>query len=322
MDKVSVIVPVYKVEGYLRRTVDSLLGQTHEDVEVILIDDGSPDGSGAICDEYAAKDARVVVIHQENAGVSAARNTGLDAATGNWIGFCDGDDWFEPDMLEKLLACAQREQADYVICNYKIAADGRPDVISGSIDGLHSGCDPRLIIAVGPIASCSHLIRVELFDRAGVRYPVGVRQYEELPVIPVLAKYAQRIGVVQEPLYNYYQRGDGSSASNIGAGSSENFRIAHGQMVASLGADYEKEAEYHAIYALLYGELLRLCKQKASASEIRKTIKCFEERYPDYRANPYIAQMGRAKGVFLMFAHLKWVGGLRLLAWVHGRIVG
>ncbi len=322
MDKVSIIVPVYRVESYLPRTVDSLLGQTHENVEVILVDDGSPDGCGGICDEYALRDGRVVVIHQENAGVSAARNAGLDAAGGDWVAFCDGDDWFEPDMVEKLLVCAKEEQADYVICNYKIAADGHPDVVSGSVDGLHSGCDPRLIIAVGPIASWSHLIRADLFDRAGVRYPVGVGQYEELPVIPVLAKHAQRIGVVQEPLYNYYQRGDGSSASNAGAQTAKNFRIAHGQMVAALGADYEKEAEYHAIYALLYGEVLRLCKQKATAAAVGQAVSEFEKEFPGYRANPYLKQMGRAKGLFLQLAHLRWVAALRLLAWVHSRIVG
>ena len=87
MEQVTVIVPVYKVEKYLRRTVDALLGQTYENIQIILVDDGSPDGSGAICDEYAKKDGRVLALHQKNAGVSAARNAGLDAATGDWVAF-------------------------------------------------------------------------------------------------------------------------------------------------------------------------------------------------------------------------------------------
>ena len=184
MDKVSIIVPVYRVENYLRRAVDALLGQTYTNVEVILVDDGSPDGSGGICDSY--QDPRVRVLHQKNGGVSAARNAGLAVAEGDWIAFCDGDDWFAPNMVESMLSCAQKEQADLVICDYQIVADGRPGVVCHSVEGLESGCDARLVIATGPISSCTHLVKKALFDRAGVGYPVGVRQYEELPVMPVL----------------------------------------------------------------------------------------------------------------------------------------
>ena len=321
MEKVSIIVPVYRVERYLRRTVESLLGQTHKAMEVILVDDGSPDGSGALCDVLAGEDGRVTVLHQENAGVSAARNAGIEAATGDWVGFCDGDDWFAPDFVEKLLACAQKEQADFVVCDYQIVADDRPPVVSGSVAMLESGCDKALAVALGPISSCTHLVRKSLFDR-GVRYPVGVRQYEELPVMPVLASLAARIGVVDAPLYNYYQRGDGTSASNRSDGVAESFTVAYGQMVAALGEEYHREAEYHAIYALLYGEVLRLCKAGASAKEIKHTIGAFEKQYPDYRENPYIAHMGRAKTLFLGLCRLRFVTALRLLSWVHGKLVG
>ncbi len=99
MPAVSVIVPVYKVEPYLRRCVDSILAQTFTDFELILVDDGSPDNCGAICDEYAEKDSRVKVIHKKNGGVSSARNMGLDAARGEYIYFCDGDDYIEKELL-------------------------------------------------------------------------------------------------------------------------------------------------------------------------------------------------------------------------------
>ena len=100
--KISIIVPVYKVEQYLRRCLDSIVAQTFTDWECILIDDGSPDNSGRICDEYAEKDKRFRVFHQENVGVSAARNKGLDEARGEWIGFVDSDDWIEKEMYEYL----------------------------------------------------------------------------------------------------------------------------------------------------------------------------------------------------------------------------
>ena len=112
MPELSIIVPVYKVEPYLRRCIDSILAQTFRDFELILIDDGSPDNCGAICDEYAAKDSRIIVIHQKNQGVSAARNAGLDIAKGTYLGFVDSDDWIEPEMYETMIATAKEKQVD------------------------------------------------------------------------------------------------------------------------------------------------------------------------------------------------------------------
>ncbi len=100
--KISVIVPVYNVERYLHRCIDSILAQTLKEFELILIDDGTPDRSGAICDEYAARDNRISVIHQANAGVSAARNAGLEVAEGTWATFIDSDDWVAPEYLETI----------------------------------------------------------------------------------------------------------------------------------------------------------------------------------------------------------------------------
>ena len=116
MPKLSIIVPVYKVEQYLHKCIDSILSQTFTDFELILIDDGSPDRCGEICDEYAAKDERIIVIHQKSQGVSAARNAGLDIARGEYIGFVDSDDWIESRMYEIMLATAKNKQVDVVIC--------------------------------------------------------------------------------------------------------------------------------------------------------------------------------------------------------------
>ena len=115
---ISVIVPVYNVARYLRKCVESILGQSHADLELILIDDGSKDRSGAICQEYATKDPRVRVIRQENGGVSAARNAGLAIARGKYIGFVDGDDWIESDMYKTLLQKMEEQGADIVQCGY------------------------------------------------------------------------------------------------------------------------------------------------------------------------------------------------------------
>ena len=113
-DKISVIVPIYNVEKYLRQCLDSIVGQTYKNLEILLIDDGSPDNCSAICDEYAAKDARIVVKHKSNAGLSAAWNDGLSMASGDWVAFVDSDDWLDTDYFEKLLRTSGADMADII----------------------------------------------------------------------------------------------------------------------------------------------------------------------------------------------------------------
>ena len=118
--KISIISPVYNAERYIVKCLDSILVQTFQDWELILVDDGSSDKSGVICDEYAARDSRVIVIHKDNGGVGAARQTGLDAVTGEYVIHADPDDWVEPTMLQELYAKAVAEAADVVIFDYYV----------------------------------------------------------------------------------------------------------------------------------------------------------------------------------------------------------
>lgn len=113
---ISIIVPVYNVEKYIHRCIDSIISQNLTDWECILVDDGSPDNCPSICDEYAKKDFRIKVIHQQNKGVSSARNTGLDVASGHYIAFVDSDDWIDPEMYEKMLNAIITSQSDIVLC--------------------------------------------------------------------------------------------------------------------------------------------------------------------------------------------------------------
>lgn len=125
-EKISIIVPVYKVEDYLERCVKSLTEQTYKNLEIILVDDGSPDNCGVLCDNLAAEDDRIKVIHKENGGVSAARNTGIEAATGDYITFVDSDDWVDLDMFSYLYKNAKETDADVSICGiYVNYDDGR-----------------------------------------------------------------------------------------------------------------------------------------------------------------------------------------------------
>lgn len=128
MPTISVIVPVYNVEKYLHRCIDSILAQTFTDFELILVDDGSADGSGAICDEYAAKDSRVRVIHKENGGVSASRNTGMDAATGDYILFCDSDDYVSRYWAEQLALHIKDNPESFISCRVQRFKKPLPDI--------------------------------------------------------------------------------------------------------------------------------------------------------------------------------------------------
>ena len=127
MPRISVIVPVYKVEQFLPACVQSILGQTFADFELILVDDGSPDGCGALCDAYAGQDGRVRVIHQKNGGLSAARNSGIAAATGEFLAFVDADDIVAPDYLEQLYCALRSSGADMALCAVEdVNEDGTP----------------------------------------------------------------------------------------------------------------------------------------------------------------------------------------------------
>ena len=117
--KISVIIPVYNAERYLPRCLDSIIGQTYRDLEILLVDDGSPDHCGTICDQYAARDLRFRVVHTENRGAFAARNTALDMASGQYIGFVDADDWLEPELYETLLDLAEANHADIAQCEMR-----------------------------------------------------------------------------------------------------------------------------------------------------------------------------------------------------------
>ena len=120
MDLVSVIIPVYKVEKYIAECIESILAQTYTNFRLILVDDGTPDNAGKICDEYALKDNRIKVIHKSNGGVASARQMGVDNALGNYTIHADSDDWVEPTMLEELYKKAIEKDADMVICDFYV----------------------------------------------------------------------------------------------------------------------------------------------------------------------------------------------------------
>ena len=211
--KISVIVPVYKAEKYLHRCVDSLLAQTFSDFEMLLIDDGSPDRSGEICDEYAKKDKRVRVFHKENGGVSSARQCGMDNARGEYTIHVDSDDWVEPNMLEELYGKAKEEDADIVCCNYWEEHLNGSDVCEYSYMKETLDIVMRTYTNILNSSLWNKLIKNDLYLTNHIRFFEGVNMEEDLGMTLRLRALSKKTLIVPKALYHYNKQNIGSITS-------------------------------------------------------------------------------------------------------------
>lgn len=201
---ISIIVPVYNVEGYIEKCIQSLMNQTYHNLEIILVDDGSTDGSGHICDIYANKDDRIIILHKENGGLSDARNYALDRAHGEFIAFVDGDDWVHPQMYELMQKVMGMWGADVVACGFE-----QHDVDFGSKRYGMGELNVKLLTGakalsdieeVALAAACNKLYKKELFD--GIRYPKG-KLHEDEFVIHRIYYRCNKVAIIDKSLYFY-----------------------------------------------------------------------------------------------------------------------
>lgn len=210
MPLISVIVPVYNVEDYICRCVDSILAQTFTDFELILVDDGSPDNCPLLCDEYAKKDLRIHVIHQENGGLSSARNAGIDWAFANsdskWLSFVDSDDWIHPEMLQRLYTAVTELNLPLCISEFQTVSEETvmesdiPDARKWNTEAYYSHDRIASVVAWGK------LYKKECFE--DIRYPVGKIHEDEYVTYRILFAYSE-IAVIDAPLYKYFQNPNG-----------------------------------------------------------------------------------------------------------------
>lgn len=211
MAEISIIVPVYNVEKYLENCIESILNQTFKDFELILVDDGSTDNSGKICDIYEKKDSRIKVIHKNNEGLSSARNTGLDIACGKYVGFVDSDDSIHPKMYEVLYNLIEKYKSDISCCNYKYTYDisnqnheelNLNEVIEMSnIEAIEKLYDKDLGVRL--VVAWNKLYNKRLFDN--IRYKVGRLHEDEFMAHRILYN-SKKITYVDNELYYYLQR--------------------------------------------------------------------------------------------------------------------
>lgn len=218
---ISIIVPIYNAEKYLKKCVNSIITQTYKNIEIILVDDGSTDFSPRICDEFAELDNRIVVIHKKNEGVSVARNFGLDIAKGDYIGFVDSDDYIDPDMYRILFERILEDNSDMACCNYlQVGEDNKPypnqelplkDECVNALEAM------QYFIKYGGyyVVPCNKLYKKKIYQN--LRFPVGKRM-EDLAIIHEIVFQCKKISHINKPLY-YYLRNNESftmGAFNIG----------------------------------------------------------------------------------------------------------
>lgn len=206
---ISIIVPVYKVEKYLKKCLDSIINQTYKNLEIIIVDDGSPDGCPNICDEYSKKDDRIKVIHQKNMGLSIARNNGIKLATGEYIGFVDSDDFIEPTMYEDLYNAIIKNNAQMSICNFNVITNKdkykRNDYPENKTYDKMEILKEILLDKNIQSYAWNKLYKKELFD--AIQYPAG-KKYEDIGTTFYLAEKCDKIQLIGKAEYNYINRND------------------------------------------------------------------------------------------------------------------
>lgn len=297
MERISVVIPVYKVEQYLERCVQSVLDQTHTNLEIILVDDGSPDQCGAMCDEFAKKDRRIRVIHQENRGLSGARNAGTDVATGDYIAYLDSDDYVDKTMYEQLLRVLKQYDADIAECGYRWV---KPDRTldrenTGTVD-TYTNIEALEKLYFGDqmfgglsIVVWNKLYRRELMD--GLRFEQGLIN-EDVGFTPRIIYRAKRIAKLNLNLHNFYHSPNSISRSSYSIKNTDVIKIKKGLMQYYRQIGLQRYCDY--IHAACVGDMqhnyyeCRLRKKSeefaSCAKQLRKELK---ESYASIKNNPF-----------------------------------
>ncbi len=286
MPKISVVIPVYNTVGYLPRCLETVLGQTHRDLEVVLINDGSSDGSTELCDAYGQRDARVKVIHQKNAGAAAAKNTGLDAATGDYIGFVDSDDWIALDMYAFLLQLLENAKADIAEIMLEVAHSDDHQMRSGA---EHTRCftgDDILVYYLehNEFAMGLRLYRREIFTN--LRFDSG-RMTEDVVAGFLALRKAGKLVASNRPMYYYFSNPRGVSESPL---RERDFDLLYaGDRLDELTADTDNQhlrtlaltKKYRAPFTLLVKMALFGCSSELDARETKQKLQAAVR--PHYR---------------------------------------
>ena len=305
MAKISVIVPIYGVEKYLEKAVKSICNQTYKDLEIILVDDGSPDNCPKICDDLAESDPRIKVIHKENGGVSDARETGVRAATGEYIAWHDPDDFAKEDYIEYMYDNLVRENADISTCGTIYLIDGKEKIETERVYDTFSvpqAIENSLYGPAGSLALWNKLFKRELFDR--IHFEKG-KLYEDAYIVPQLFLAAKKIFMSNEPKYYYVLKRQGSITSvtfNSNSYDMIDAFIYNRNLIKNIYPQLIPVFTYRIILSRfeVFKKLLRdnNYKQYPQYEELKKTIK---SDFKDMMSSPYFSKKYKMYGVCFKF---------------------
>lgn len=294
-EKISVIIPVYKVEAYLAECLDSVVSQTYRNLEILLVDDASPDGCGAICDKYAKRDNRIRVIHKEkNCGQAAARNTGMELAAGEYLFFADSDDWLAKDTLERLHEGLERHQADCSVgvCAVSLENEGGENSIRHEEPGkerCETSQDAMKHVLLSGSAAWNRLYRREVLE--GLYFPLNRINDDEVFVLRAYARM-ERIAFLDCETYFYRKRANSITTSSFSVkmadcvyNSRENL-----EFVTEKAPELIPAAEYKYCKSLLwcYVNLRKLKSDKQAKTLRRQFHKEIRENRKMALSNPYL----------------------------------
>lgn len=284
MEKISVIVPVYKVEKYLRKCLDNIVNQTYSNLEIIVVDDGSPDNSGNIADEYAAKDNRVKVIHKENGGLSDARNTGLAVATGEYVTFCDSDDIPDVREYEVLYNLIKKYDADISFCELQRFCEG-DEIIKSEEEFIDKEITKNeAFIKVLMDGNVGNYVWIKLFKRdlfEGVEFPKG-RTYEDIATIYKAMHKANKIAYTNEKLYYYLVGRTGAITSNYTEKKVKDAVLSYYEQYKFLAENYPEVKEYAS---LIFAKMFASASEKMCMNEFWDLYESaeIEEMYKEFK---------------------------------------
>lgn len=283
MPTISVIVPVYKAEQYLVRCVESIRNQTFSDLEIILVDDGSPDNCGAICDEYAAKDTRITVIHKENGGLSDARNVGLDIARGEYIGFVDSDDWIYPKMYEVLYRSAVEDGSGMVtFAGFQECVSEVPE--DAGVREIVSAADALARFSQIYYKRIWTTVQTKLYHRRifeTLRFTKGII-YEDQDILPQSVMLAGQVSILPYSMYYYRLSQDSIMRSAFSAKRYVKLDVLQRYVTFFQSLGLEQQRDYYAIeYLYTAVKFSQLTRKKHP--EFKKQFSSFLDKYQKFR---------------------------------------
>ena len=301
MIKVSVIVPVYNVYDYLDKCLDSLVKQTLKEIEIIVVNDGSPDNSEEIIKRYAKEyPEKIKAYKKENGGLSDARNYGIKKATGEYIGFVDSDDYVSTDMYQKLYDKAISDKLDIVLCDtINLYEDGKEILVKSNLKYTDDVVKNYLL---SPPMAWLRLYKRELFN--DLEFKKGI-YYEDLELTPRMVKYTKKIGFLEEGLYYYLQRvGSIMKQKEFNNKLLDIFSVLEVNK-KNLGKEYPDEIQFMYITHLLRTATLRFLEYKGTEEYLKKINDIILENYPDWKDNIYLKKASKKTRIICNLAYKK-----------------